>query len=152
MRRLRTMIFRGNAVGHLPTGGMSGKAGDRRSFLIYFSKSVAYRLDSCNKMFVEIREILGTKKYMNQESAIIAGSDATERRRRAAGARNERRAIPRDRSRRRPIPRGRSRSSSLATVRCAGEIRPQAVGVLAQHEREAEGQCCSEGDCDGQVG
>ena len=27
-------------------------------------------------MFVEIREILGTKKYMNQESATIAGSEA----------------------------------------------------------------------------
>ena len=27
-------------------------------------------------MFVEIREILGTKKHMNQESAIIAGSEA----------------------------------------------------------------------------
>ena len=31
-------------------------------------------LDSNNKMFVEIREILGTKKYMNQESVINAVS------------------------------------------------------------------------------
>ena len=34
----------------------------------------SYRLDSYNKMFVEIREILGTKKYMNQESVINAVS------------------------------------------------------------------------------
>ena len=32
----------------------------------------SYCLDSYNKMFVEIREILGTKKYMNQESVINA--------------------------------------------------------------------------------
>ena len=32
----------------------------------------SYRLDSYNKMFLEIREILGTKKYMNQESVINA--------------------------------------------------------------------------------
>ena len=36
----------------------------------------AYRLDSYDKMFVEIREILGTKKYMSQESAINAVSEA----------------------------------------------------------------------------
>ena len=34
----------------------------------------SYRLDSYNKMFVEIREIFGTKKYMNQESVINAVS------------------------------------------------------------------------------
>ena len=34
----------------------------------------SYRLDSYDKMFVEIREILGTKKYMNQESVINAVS------------------------------------------------------------------------------
>ena len=36
----------------------------------------AYRLDSYNKMLVEICEILGTKKYMNQESAINTVSEA----------------------------------------------------------------------------
>ena len=35
-----------------------------------------YRLDSYDKMFVEIREIQGTKKYMNQESAINTVSEA----------------------------------------------------------------------------
>ena len=34
----------------------------------------SYRLDPYNKMFVEIQEILGTKKYMNQESVINAVS------------------------------------------------------------------------------
>ena len=34
----------------------------------------SYRLDSYNKMFVEIPEILGTKKYMNQESVFDAVS------------------------------------------------------------------------------
>ena len=34
-----------------------------------------YRLDSYNKILVEIREILDTKKYMNQEGAISAVSN-----------------------------------------------------------------------------
>ena len=36
----------------------------------------AYRLHSSNKVFVEIREILGTKKYMNQESVTNAVFEA----------------------------------------------------------------------------
>ena len=58
----------------------------------------SYRLDSYNKMFVEVREILGTKKYMNQESVITL----CRRRRvkeKVARARKVERATPRARSR-----------------------------------------------------
>ena len=91
----------------------------------------AYRLDSCNKIFEEIREIPGTKKYMNQESL------RRREKEKAARARKERRAIPRDRSRRRPIPRGRSRSSSLATVGCAGNqaTRSRSAGTTRTRSR-----------------
>ena len=99
-------------------------------------------------MFVEIREILGTKKYMNQESAIIAGSEAKRGGKGGKGKKGKK-ADSKGQITKKADSKGRSRSSLLATVGCAGEIRPQAVGVLAQHEKEAEGQCCSEGDCDG---
>ena len=87
----------------------------------------SYRLDSYNKMFVEIREILGTKKYMNQESVINAVSK-TKGGGKVARARRAERATPR----------ARSRSSLLANAGCAGDqaINNRTAGTIRTRSRK----------------
>ena len=101
----------------------------------------SYRLDSYNKMFVEIREMLGTKKYMNQESVINAVSKTKGGGKGGKGKKG-----------------GKSDSKGQITIKFAGECwvcgRPghKQSGVLVQSEPEVESQGCSEVDYGGQVG
>ena len=78
-------------------------------------------------MLVEIREILGTKEYMNQESAISEVFKTKGDGKKVARARKERRTIPRD----------RSRPSSLATVGGAGNqaTSNKTVGIIQARNR-----------------